>query len=302
MKLYFEITKLLFKKIILRKQLGELIKDFAESMGVVYIKFAQMLAMQNYGNLFSEDDRVLLSSICDNCNPLSYEEVLAILKEEYGNNLDSIFKNIEIKPLGSASISQVHKATLTNGEEVALKIKRRNVDHQVSKEINRLKKLMHRFGKIIKFKNYTDGEYGLELFLKWIKEEIDLDHERENIKKYQSFTNLVNDKIKAKQISVPKVYEEYSTSNVLVMEFISAKTINQMELTEGNKTKIREGINSYIRLSFWALLNSQTVIFHSDPHSGNICVDDTGNIIFLDMGLIYELNKEESALCAVNSF
>ena len=139
MKLYFEITKLLFKKIILRKQLGELIKDFAESMGVVYIKFAQMLAMQNYGNLFSEDDRVLLSSICDNCNPLSYEEVLAILKEEYGNNLDSIFKNIEIKPLGSASISQVHKATLTNGEEVALKIKRRNVDHQVSKEINRLK-------------------------------------------------------------------------------------------------------------------------------------------------------------------
>lgn len=297
MKLYFEITKLLFKKIILRKQLGELIKDFAESMGVVYIKFAQMLAMQNYGNLFSEDDRVLLSSICDNCNPLSYEEVLAILKEEYGNNLDSIFKNIEIKPLGSASISQVHKATLTNGEEVALKIKRRNVDHQVSKEINRLKKLMHRFGKIIKFKNYTGGEYGLELFLKWIKEEIDLDHERENIKKYQSFTNLVNDKIKAKQISVPKVYEEYSTSNVLVMEFISAKTINQMELTEENKTKIREGINSYIRLSFWALLNSQTVIFHSDPHSGNICVDDTGNIIFLDMGLIYELNKEESALC-----
>ena len=61
--------------------------------------------------------------------------------------------------------------------------------------------------------------------------------------------------------------------------------------------------NAYsIRLSFWALLNSQTVIFHSDPHSGNICVDDTGNIIFLDMGLIYELNKEESALCAVNSF
>jgi len=57
-------------------------------MGIVYIKLAQMLATQNYGNLFTEEDRKMLSSICDACNPIDYDEILDILKEEYDKKLD----------------------------------------------------------------------------------------------------------------------------------------------------------------------------------------------------------------------
>ena len=72
MKLYIEIFRLLLKKYLLGKNTGTIIKDFSERMGIVYIKLAQILANQNFGNLFTEEDRKNLSSICDNCNPLSY--------------------------------------------------------------------------------------------------------------------------------------------------------------------------------------------------------------------------------------
>lgn len=108
MKLYIQAIKLLFNKFILRKNNGIVIKDFSEKMGVVYIKLAQMLATQNFGNLFTEKDRQMLSSICDNCNPISYDEIEEILKQEYGVNLDNVFSFIEKEPVGSASVSQVH--------------------------------------------------------------------------------------------------------------------------------------------------------------------------------------------------
>ena len=75
MKLYFEIVKLLFNKYVRRRNTGVVIKEFCEKMGVVYIKFAQILATQNYGNLFTEEDRQLLSSICDDVNPISFEKI-----------------------------------------------------------------------------------------------------------------------------------------------------------------------------------------------------------------------------------
>lgn len=73
MKLYLELLKLLFAKLFLRRPNGELIRRFAERMGIVYIKMAQMLATQNFGNLFTEEDRLLLSTNNDN-RPLFYKD------------------------------------------------------------------------------------------------------------------------------------------------------------------------------------------------------------------------------------
>lgn len=298
MKLYIEVIKLLIGKFILRKNNGILIKKFAIKNGIVYIKLAQMLATQNFGNLFTEKDRQMLSSICDDCNPISYNEVEKILKEEYGKDLGSIFKCIEEEPVGSASVSQVHKAILKTGEEVAIKIKRRDITKTIEKDLKRIRKIVHRFGKFVNFKNYTGGDYALELYLKWILDETDFVHEKENIKIYQNFADSVNGKISGtKKIKTPKVYEEYCTENVIVMEFINARTINKMELTSENKEKIVTAFNSYLQLSFWAMFNDKQIVFHGDPHSGNICIDENGDIVFLDMGLLCALSDEDAKLC-----
>ena len=298
MKLYIEIIKLLFNKSILKKNIGASIKEFSEEMGIVYIKLAQILATQNYGKLFTEEDRITLSSICDNCNPIKYSKIKKKLKKEYGKKLNKIFRYIEQEPIGSASVSQVHRAILKNGEEVAIKIKRKDITNKIEKDIKKIKTLIHRYGKVFHFGNFKGADLALDLYLEWIKQEIDFNKEKENIKIYSEYTKNVNKKVKnTKKLKVPKLYEEYCTNNIIVMGFIKSNTINKMKLTKKNKEKIVDALNSYIKLNFWAMFNNQPIAFHGDPHSANLSIDENGNLYFLDMGLLFVLDKNESNLC-----
>ena len=81
-----------------------MICEFSEKMGVVYIKVAQILAMQNVGEIFTEADRQKLVQICDHCNPIPFTKIQKILRQEYGENWSDKFASIDEKPLGSASI------------------------------------------------------------------------------------------------------------------------------------------------------------------------------------------------------
>ncbi len=296
MRLYFYGFILLIKRFILRKNTGKCILSFVEKMGVVYIKFAQMLAMQNIENLFTEEDRKNLSKICDHCNPIPFKKIKKQIEKEYGCPLNKKFKKVFETPIGSASISQVHKAITKNGDVVAIKIKRKDVTKRIEKDIKQLRKNMHRYGKILKFKNYLGGDTALDLYLEWIKEETDFVKEKNNILEYFRFAKSVNGSIpETKNIVVPKVYKKLCTENIIVMEFIFSKTINQMPLTQQNKEKISKSLNDYILLSFYALFHDMPVTFHGDPHGGNIYIDKNGNLGFLDMGFIFTLSKEEVA-------
>lgn len=297
MKLYYEIIKLLYRKYIRRCNTGEVIKDFCEKMGIVYIKFAQILATQNFGSLFTEEDRKMLSSICDDCMSIPFEQIREIIEKEYNLPIEEIFSYIDPKPIGAASISQVHKAILKNGDVIALKIKRRDITDHIEDDINMIKKLMYRYGKIIKFGNFSGGDKALDIYFKWILEETDFSHEKQNIRRYSDFANSVNVKIEGnKEIKVPRLYEELCTETIIAMEFIEHKTLNQLELTEDNCDKIKTALNSYISSSLYAMFNGLPIVFHGDPHNGNIYIDESGNIGFLDMGLLFELSEEDAKL------
>lgn len=297
MKLYWQLLKLILRKFVLRRNTGLAVREFAEEMGVVYIKLAQILATQNYGKIFTEEDRAELSGICDECNPLEFAEIEVILQREYGN-FEEVFEMIEPIPVGSASVSQVHRGVLKDGREVAIKIKRQDVTRTVTNDIERIRRLVHRFGKIIKLQNLAGGDRALDLYLKWIQQETDFRHEVENIKLYQKFAKSVNGKVlETRKIKVPEAYEEYCTENVIVMEFVRAQTINRMEMTKENKEQITLALNSYFKLSFWAMFHDRQIVFHGDPHGGNVCIDENGDIWFLDMGLLCVMNDEDAKLC-----
>ena len=298
MKFYYQLMCALIKKFVFRKSTGEVIHNFATNMGVVYIKLAQILSTHEFQNYFNEEDRKLLSSICDNISPVEFSLIEKTLIDNYGENYKDLFLSIDETPIGSASISQVYKAVLKNGKEVVIKVKRKDIEKNIEKQIEELKKIMNGFGKFINFKNFFAGEHALNLYLKWISEETDFDNEINNIKMYGEFSEKVNGSVaNTTKICVPKVYEELSSSDVIVMDYIPHITINQLPLTEENKNLIKKAINSYLKLSFNSLLENDSVIFHGDPHSGNICVDSVGNIYFLDMGLLFVLGKKEIEFC-----
>jgi len=297
MRLYFYGFCMLIKKFILGKNTGDVVLWFSKKMGVVYIKLAQILAMQNIGNLFTEEDRQKLTSICDHCNPIAFQKIKKIMEKEYGCDLSKKFKKIYEEPLGSASISQVHKAVLKNGTVVAIKVKRQDVLKKVKMDIKQIRKLIHRFGKFFKFQNIIGSDVALNMYLDWILEETDFEHEIQNIIDFSRFAKSVNKTIlNTKKIVVPFVYKKMCTKNIIVMEFIPFKTINQISFHEKNKAEITKCFNDYIRLTFYAMFHEMPVIFHGDPHGGNIYLDKNGNIGFLDMGLMFSFSKEEIEL------
>lgn len=298
MRLYWYGLQMLLKKFLLRQNTGKVICDFSAKMGVVYIKVAQILAMQNIGAVFTEDDRQKLVQICDHCNPIPFHKIREILRQEYGENPQNKFQSIDPTPLGSASISQVHRAILKDGTEVAIKIKRQDLTCRIARDVKQIRRLIHRFGKLVSFRNLFGSDRALECYLDWIHQETDFENEQRNIVRYQEFANSVNGKISdiKTKIVVPKLYPDYCTQNVIVMEFVAAPTINQLDMTESNKTKIAKAKNDYIRLSFYAMFHQMPVVFHGDPHGGNIYLTSSGDLGFLDMGLIFEFSPAEADL------
>lgn len=295
MRLYFQTFLLLIKKFILRQDTGKVLYDFATRMGVVYIKMAQIVAMQNYGNIFTEQDREQLATICDHCNPIAFRKIQRQIEAEYGCKILEKFQYIDPNPVGAASISQVHRAVLLDGREVAVKVKRHDVARRVSHDTRQIRKLIHRFGKFARFRNYLGSDKALDLWAQWIEQETDFRHEQENLQTYQSFADSVNGKLEhTVKIKLPALIPELCTDSIIVMEFIKSPTVNQLELTPENKQRIRRGINDYINLSFYALLHGLPVTFHGDPHGGNIYLDADGNLGFLDLGLIFSFNGEEA--------
>lgn len=297
MKLYWRIFCMVIQKFILRRNTGVIICDFAEKMGVVYIKMAQILAMQNYGQVFNEEDRRRLSKICDHCNPISFSKIRQIIDQEYQGRTAEIFKTIDPEPIGSASISQVHRAKLKDGRQVVLKVKREDVVRSVKHDVRQIRRLIHAFGHFAKFRNFLGSDQALKLWADWILEETDFTHEYQNISRYQQFANSVNGKVPGKHyIKLPKSFPEFCTDKIIVMEFIAHPTINHLKLTNDNKQKIQTCVNDYLALSFYAMFHDMPVVFHGDPHSGNLYIDSTGNVGFLDMGLIFEFTANEAQL------
>ncbi len=298
MRLYWYGFLMLCKKFIFRQNTGTVICDFAQHMGVVYIKVAQILAMQNVGSLFTEADRQKLSQICDHCNPIKFSEIKKLLIAEYGANYLHNFRSIDETPLGSASISQVHRAILRDGTEVVLKIKRRDVTRRIQKDIRQIRKFIHCFGRFAQFKNFFGSDRALECYVDWIMQETDFASEQQNILTYQNFARSVNGKVKAvsTKIVVPKLFPELCTDNIIVMEYIAHPTINHLPMTAENKQKVAQAENDYIKLSFYALFHDMPVVFHGDPHGGNIYLDSAGNLGFLDMGLIFSFSAEEAKM------
>ena len=284
-----EITKIVKKHKLLSDRSPKNIRETLEELGPTFIKIGQILSTRV--DLLGEEYIIELSKLRNGVEPLPFEEIRNILLEAYGN-YDTVFSYVEEKPIGSASIAQVHKARLLSGEEIVLKIKRPNIDEEMKEDFRLFKECINmlHLNSIIKV---IDLNLLIDELYKNTLDELDFVKEEKNIIEFSN-KNADNS-----IISVPYVIDSLSRDNILAMEYIDGISINEVDKLRDNgydlKSISRELCNNYVKQA----LNDG--LFHADPHPDNILVRDD-SIYFIDWGMVGRLsdkNKELLNDCAM---
>lgn len=251
-----------------------------EELGPTFIKIGQI--MSNRNDIFPKEYCDSLSKLRSNVTPMPFSDVEEILTIEYGDYKET-FNKIDNECIGSASIAQVHKAILNDGHEVVIKVKRKDRYNKMYMDVKLLKKaisIMH-INNIFKVINLTDV---IDELFNVAKEEMNFEIEAKHIEEFND-----NNKDIA-YVRAPHVYQELSTSNVLVMEDIKGITIDKIELLNELGYDLEEiGLklaNNYIKQAI------TDGFFHADPHPDNIMILEK-EIVFLDLGMMGRISTRE---------
>jgi ubiquinone biosynthesis protein len=253
----------------------EKIRLAIEELGPTFIKFGQI--MSNRPDIFPEALIAELEKLQKNVAPFSFDLANKIIEEELCEKKNACFLEIDTKPLASASIAQVHKAILKNGEKVVLKIQRPNIAKLIETDIEIMQYLAKRIQRQLPELSGVDAPAIINEFRATIKRELDFYQEISNIERFQ--INFESDK----DIYIPQIYKDLCTKNLIVLEFIEGLSVNDLispENTEIDPRQIaKKGANIILKQIF------TFGFFHADPHPGNILVLPDSRICFIDFGM-----------------
>ncbi len=262
---------------------AELSERFArdlEALGPTYIKIGQLLSTRS--DLLPPPFLVALARLQDDVAPFPYEQLEEIVTAELGVRISKAFATFEREPLAAASLGQVHRATMRDGREVVVKVQRPLIRELIVTDLEALANMAEFADK------HTDAgrKFGyteiVEEFRKSLLKELDYRLEarnqatlRENL---SGFKNIV----------VPSVIEDYSTSVVLTSEFIKGRKITEISPLAQMDVDGALLADELFRAYLQQILVDGFV--HADPHPGNVILTDDGRIALLDVGMVTRLS------------
>ena len=197
--------------------------------------------------------------------------------------LDSVFESFDEEPLAAASLGQVHRARFA-GEEVIVKVLRPGVEELVATDIRIVQNLLFVIEQFIDHHTIRAARAIIEEFSRVISEEMDFEHEAENIEK---FAELFRDK---ESVIIPKVYRELTTTRVLVMQYFEGFRVTEVESVVRHNIDVQKVIENLIEFYGDQLLIHG--FFHADPHPGNLLIRPDARIVLLDYGMVLEITSE----------
>lgn len=259
-----------------------------EDMGVLYIKFAQHCA--NFNEIF--DDNIIreLSKMQTSLKTYPYEEIINIIKQ----NLGSLFYRIESIneiPVGSASIAQVHSGILNLSNrkvKVAIKIIKPNVKISYKNDINFLYFTIRLVNKFTNKLDRFNLNNVIKIFESSMKNEINLLMEAASMDEMRSL-DIPN-------LFIPKVYWNFSSENVLIMEYIDGVKIDDIDLLSKRGLCRNKVIYNLSTIFFHQAYEHG--FFHADLHPGNIMVIEDNKICMLDFGIMGQISKKDRLVIA----
>ncbi len=253
--------------------------DFFRNLGATFIKIGQILsARPDLLPPYIIDELQLLQ---DHVPSFDYAHVEQTFKEDFGKPPEEVFGKIEPKPLAAASIAQVHEAWLKSGEHVVVKVRRPNIAEAMAGDLSVIRLAAQLTHWMPYLRTLQMGSQA-ETFAKAIYAQLDLAQEARNNRRFrENFREMPF-------VRFPKLCEEYCSGRVITMEFCGGKKLR--EVVEDPPLDRRHLAERLFHIYIEMVFGNQFI--HADLHPGNVFIDDRGNFILLDTGLVCDMPRE----------
>lgn len=263
-------------------RIEERIRLMFEELGTTFIKLGQVMATRP--DLIPMSLVFELKKLHDDVPPFPFADVLKIIKEELSEETFKRFHSIEEKPVAAASIAQVHRAKLRDGNNVVIKVQRPNLLQTVRTDLEILKGLAKLLNERIPEIRRFNPVGVVDEFSRSLFREMDFKNELYNLQRYAN--NFKDEPL----IYISKPYPELSTDKIITMEDVRGAKITDRDEIE----KMGVDLLSIARLGMRVSLRSifEFGFFHADPHPGNFFIRQDGSIALVDFGMMGSMESQ----------
>lgn len=273
---------------------GESFRITLEELGPVFVKFGQVLSTRR--DLLPEDIADELEKLQDAVPPFPGEIAKQILEKQYKKPVSEVFAEFDMVPFASASVAQVHGATLKNGKTVVIKILRPNIEKVIVRDISLLASVASLTSKFLPQGNKLKLREVVRELERSIIYELDLLHEGANA------SQLRRNFRHSDRLYIPEVYWEYSTKDILVMERIAGIPVSNIPALKEAGIDLKKLAENGVEIFFTQVLRDS--FFHADMHPGNIFVSKDNpampKYIAVDFGIMGTLSPKDQRYIAEN--
>ncbi len=253
-----------------------------EELGTTFIKVGQILSTRT--DILPSEYTEELSKLQNSLPPLPFSTIEEVILQEFGKPVNEVFKSFEKTPIGVASIGQAHIATLTDGTDVVIKVQKPGVQAQVEEDLE----ILHHIAENAAERSENTGQYDFPRIIDEISEALkaEMDYIREG-HIAEHFAIFFKDD---PNIHIPKIYWQYTTPRVITLERIKGIGILNLQNLAENGVD-RQQLAKRVA-SIWIRMIFEDMIFHADPHPGNVLLEPDGRIGLVDFGMNGVLDDE----------
>ena len=269
---------------------GERIRKTLEDLGPIFVKFGQILSTRR--DLLPDDLADELAKLQDQVPPFPGDIAVEIIEQQFKQPIDEIFVHFDRTPLASASIAQVHKAEMSDGREMIVKVVRPDIEKVIRRDLALLYTIA---GKVERYwsegKRLRPTEVVAE-FEKNIIDELDLLREAANASQLRR--NFMDSPI----LYIPEIDWDHCRKKVMVMERIHGMPVTNMADLKAMDINFKKLAEMGVEIFFTQVFRDN--FFHADMHPGNIFVSNTGQYIAIDFGIMGSLSTDDQRYLAEN--
>jgi ubiquinone biosynthesis protein len=265
-------------------QRGQHLREMLDELGPTFVKFGQLLSTRP--DVLPPDIIAELRGLQDDVRPFPFAQVEQVVEEDLGLTLDKLFADFDEQPVAAASIGQVHRATLPNGRQVAVKVQRPGAPRQIEADVALLYQAARIAKERVRALDFIDAHQLVDEFARTIRHELDYRLEARNAESFhRNFAGHPH-------VHVPRVFWTYTRARVLTLEWLDGVQVADINPDEWSLEERRA--LAYLMTEAWMTMIFRHGFFHGDPHPANVLVLGSADQIGLvDFGATGKLTDDD---------